>query len=883
MTCQAASRYIWLLFFTFPSTTTGNLEAPSFQPGILYQYRYSLDTQFSYLSRSSWQRTKVQAEASVHIHVLQRNASDARGHLLQVEIHNLQVHHKPEQRKSQTISNSPSKEVSPNITELQQPIFLHWDHGKVEGFYENKARSPLTLELKRGLASLLQFQTHPGKTTEEDISGSCQVTYTISNNSILKTKDLHSCRRPKFGFSSVNKIFGLLWQPTSKSLYSMEGSLLKSALAEENHVISLSLKSSIGINITSRQHLELVTQEPGSKELPGKSLQEALAAILEKPQPTDIASEPSKRICRQCPTPRNYLKLLGKKKIKIDVSKASTTRKFHRLVQMLRDANKRDIVVLLKKAPENMVSFYVEAAVAAQSPTSLMALSEFLDFESKKQTPLLEKFLYAAALSPRPSKELFSLVLDKMNGKKLDAGIWETGNLVIGTLVGKLCRMNLCGLKEVETGMETILQSLERTRDNAERVIYLLALKNALLPDAIPILLDYAEEGSASVSAAALSALQRYSTQHITSQIKMAMNRIFHQIWKLYPKTSRLIAAEILLDNEPSPMDFINILLATREVEPEMSRLLLSKIQSILHSHQHPTRQIIKGVFKDPQINNYYILSSKAGSSGSFSGPLAVTSDIFSTYGQEILFTDHGLPKKGITSFNLLSNGHRLQVAQVVNEAGGFESMLGGGAEDEEEQELMAGMSSILLDVQLRPVTFFQGYTDLMAKVLTSSGEPTTVVKGNMLLMDHQQAIPLQSGLQTVITVQGGLGLDISANINANLWEQEFQISTETRAAVIMDFQAELDAPFFQATVQSQTEFETAINFNTILRLSENPVCLQMTAEPGSCREIFSLFESSANQTTTVHRGRKATIPGRSLPFHTANSEMCKILLANGE
>ncbi|KAL8187009.1 UNVERIFIED_CONTAM: hypothetical protein K2H54_027434 [Gekko kuhli] len=562
---------------------TENLEAPSFQPGILYQYRYSLDAQFSYLSRSSWQRSKVQAEALVHIHLLWRNANDAREHLLQVE---------------------------------------------VEGFYENKATSPLTLELKRGLASLLQFQIHPGKKTE---------------------------------------IFGLLWQPTSKSLYSMEGSLLKSASAEENHMISLSLKSSIGVNIISRQYLELVTQEPGSKELPEKSLQEALAAILETPQPTDIVSEPFKRICKQCPKLRNNLKSLIKKKMKIDVSKASTTWKFHRVVQMLRDANKRDIVALLKKAPENMVSFYVEAAVAAQSPTSLMALSEFLDFGSKKQTPLLQTFLYAAALSPRPSKELFSLVLDKMDGKKVSADIWETGNLVIGALVGKLCQMKLCGLQEVDTGMETILQSLKRTRDNTERVIYLLALKNARLPETIPTLLLYAEEGSAAVSAAALSALQKFSTQDITSQVKMAMNRIFHQIWERYPKTSRLIAAEILLDNEPSTMDFINILLATREVEPEMSRLLLSKIQSILQSHQHPTRQMIKGVLRDPQINNYYILSSQTGISDSFSGPLIVTSDIFSTYDQEILFTENGLLKKGSTSFNMLSHGHRFQVAQVLH------------------------------------------------------------------------------------------------------------------------------------------------------------------------------------------------------------------------
>lgn len=61
--------------------------------------------------------------------------------------------------------------------------------------------------------------------------------------------------------------------------------------------------------------------------------------------------------------------------------------------------------------------------------------------------------------------------------------------------------------------------------------------------------------------------------------------------------------------------------------------------------------------------------------------------------------------------------------------------------EGEEEPELMAGMSAIFFDVQLRPIVFFQGYTDLMAKVLLSSGEPTSVVKGNLLLTDHHQVL----------------------------------------------------------------------------------------------------------------------------------------------
>lgn len=48
--------------------------------------------------------------------------------------------------------------------------------------------------------------------------------------------------------------------------------------------------------------------------------------------------------------------------------------------------------------------------MAAQSVASLAALSDFLDF-SKEPKSLLETFLYAAAFSPRPSKELLRLVL----------------------------------------------------------------------------------------------------------------------------------------------------------------------------------------------------------------------------------------------------------------------------------------------------------------------------------------------------------------------------------------------------------------------------------------------------------------------------------------
>ncbi|XP_007421764.1 microsomal triglyceride transfer protein large subunit-like [Python bivittatus] len=879
MNLQAASVYCLLSLF-LAATSEGNLETPSFRSGILYQYRYSLASQLSLLSRPTLQGSKFQAEAFIDVHLLWRNTNNAGEQLLQLQLHDLRIYHDSE-KKDQAISNDHFAKGSLNATELQQPVFLHWNNGKVEAFYINKEENPLILELKRGLLSLLQFQTHSGTMTEEDISGSCQVTYAVSKDTVLKTKDLQSCIRPKFGFSTVNKIFGLLWRPTSKSHYIMEGNLIKSALSEESHIICQGIMSSVGVNITSRQHLEFLTEMPGSKELSGKNLQDTLDGVLGKPQPINLTSKPSKRICNECPTLKSYLKTFAKKKIKLDLSKASTTWHFSRVVQMLRGAKKKDILVLLKKAPENMLPFYIEAAVAARSTPSLIAVAEFLDLQDRKQTSLLENFLYAAALSPRPSKELLRLVLEKLNRKNLSKATWETGNIVVGSLVGKLCQMNLCGLQDVVLAKDTILQKLQSSKKDSEKVMHLLSLKSALLPESIPTFLHYAEEGSPAVSAAAVSALKRYTRQHISSTVKMAMKRIFHQVRRNYQKVSRLAAAEILLDNEPSPMDFINVLLATKELAPEMQRYILSKILGIVYSHNHPTRQVIKDILKDPRINNYYFFSSSVGSSISFLGLLAVTEDTSSTFGVELVFSDFGLLQKSTTNFNIESHGHQLQAVQVVVEAKGLEGLLGGDT-TEEQQDFKAGMSAILLDVPLRPLTFFDGYSDLMSKVLMSSAKPINVVKGNLLLVDHQQAVPLQSGLQAVITLQVGLGLDISADINMNLWEQEFTSSVKTRCALTMDFQAELDTSFFQATLRSQSDIELGTNVDILARLSLGPMlmCLQLEKEQGSYREKFFVSESSTNYSAHIRKGRRSIVPGHEFPFYKANSEICKVLLA---
>uniref|UniRef100_A0A8B9SNA0 Vitellogenin domain-containing protein n=1 Tax=Anas platyrhynchos TaxID=8839 RepID=A0A8B9SNA0_ANAPL len=849
----------------------GDPQALSFPAGRQYQYRYALAMRLDPLAVLSPGGGWLQAEALLGVRRLWRDPGGEE--LLRVQIQELKAQQQPEEAKGQAGAGGPPVEItlSPEAqAELQQPIFISWSSGKVKALYGDEAEGALISNLKRGIASLLQLQPHAGTAVEEDASGSCRVTYTVSNHSITKTKDLLSCTKPKLGFSSVNKIFGVQWQPTSRSQYVVQAGVLQSVLAEESHMVALALRSTTGIKISSRQQLELVSSSPAPEEEDGQH------------QPLGMASLPFRRGCTHCPSLVAYLKTFDGQRAKRDISQAAAWQ-FQRFLQMLRGAKKRDVLQLLKRAPEEMLDnlpplppapSVVEAAVAAQSVASLAALSDFLDF-SKEPKSLLETFLYAAAFSPRPSKELLRLVLVSGDIPLLPEG---SGAIALGSLVGKLCRQRLRGLQEVERGVEAILAGLRGAKEEPEVVIHLLALGNAALPETIPILLEHAEEGPAAVSSAAISALRRFPARHISSEVKRAMRRIFHEKRKSYEKTCRLAAAEILLDSQPLPMDVINILLATGEMETETATFLLRKVQSSLRAPHHPARTS----WETPRINNYHRFS-KAGVSSSFLGPLTATQDLLSTFGLDLLFLEGGFLRKSVSDFSLLSHNRRLRAAQVTIEAQGMESMLGESVlEGEEETELMAGMSAVFFDVQLRPVVFFQGYADLMAKVLLSSGEPTSVVKGNLLLMDHHQVIPLQSGLQVVVKVLGGLGLDISANVDVNIWEQELRTSIKTRGSLAIDFQAELDAPFLQATVRSQTEAESSIHFDTFLRFSSSPVlmCLQLREEQVPYREIFTVSRSAGNHSSTARKGRQGTVPSRELALHRDNSRACSLLLA---
>ncbi|XP_072881377.1 microsomal triglyceride transfer protein large subunit-like [Hemitrygon akajei] len=851
----------------------------------LFKYKYIVDLSLETLFHpAAMPGSGLRIEALTQLHVVWENGSSQHDKLIQLQIQEIKLLNVTEQNENQNNFKNIHVEnlLEPTImVALKMPVIFHWKSGKVETLYGSVEERGLPLNLKRGLVSLFQLQTSSGTITEVDVSGSCKVTYETENNQVTKIKDLLSCERSEFGFIPSNQVLGVQWQPTCKGLYSVENGVIKTAVIEEGHVLKLNLRTTSGAKISSRQQLHYLTSELKPRPVDKEGLQEALhdLGIF---TPFSMTGDLEKVNCKKCTLANGYLNSLNEKDSVQNLSKVSAAKVFLAFVHLLREEKKKVILDFLKKAAENEISFLIDSATAAQTESSLGALSEYLDFTEEKKVPQMQTFLQAAALSSHPSKELLNTLLAKLRGKIASREVQETTISVIGAVIGKMCLRNQCKLKEVEIAKKVILDGLNSAKEVADVKMYLLALKNALLPETIPVLLQYTSKQRNSVTFIAVTALQRFPSVYITQEVKKQMNRIFHQSRDQYEAAVRMAALDVILNNQLSPMELKNIVLSLGEIELELSKFTVAKLQNIMHSDHHPARQVIREFLKDPMINNYNCLS-RTGSSSSASGYLAVTTDIISSYNMDLLFGDTGILQNSLTDFFIFTQGSQLHATQVSIEAKGLDSFFkqSSAQADDDDDEVMAGMSVILFDVQFPPIVFFQGYSDLMDKLWSVTEEPTSIIKGSILLIDYRQAFMLQSGLLANAEFEGGLGIDVSGTIELSLWSQKCKTNIKSRGALVINSIIRVDTTSLQIGVKNNYEATASLDFISSVEFIDYPipVCLQLLNGPFKYREEITIYKSLQEHVAFIKRKKRTrTAQEAELPLHQANSEMCKKL-----
>ncbi|XP_071974356.1 microsomal triglyceride transfer protein large subunit [Engystomops pustulosus] len=876
------------IFSTFSASIKVHTAGPRLNNDKVYKYAYTSEVLIDKPNGSLEDSVGYKISSDVEVNLVWRNPTNKDDQLVKIVMKNIKIENiniRPQGQNVFTETNAAKLLGDTNLNILQRPILVQWTNGKVKTLYLYQNEPTVLVNIKRGLASLFQIQLIPGTVTEVDVSGNCKVTYKAKQNQVTKIKELDSCRISKTGFTNSNKVLGISNKLTSSTVYHMEDDNIKYVLAEENHVLILNVYEAISAKVTCRQKLELKSSEVGPKEVAGKQLSNVVKAVDPKYIATPLVADQIKSECKSCPLLLQQWKAIRKDLEPENLSKASAARSFLQLIQSLRRTKKSDIVALLKSEKENVLPQLVDAVTFAQTPDALDALLEFLDFENGTRPLLQERFLYATGLASHPNESMLRVLLNKYKGKIANDEIRETVVIIIGALMKKLQQATGSELPAVLEAKKLILDGLQNADKPSEVKMYLLALKNANLPEGIPMLLKYSESGEGPVSSIAISALQKYHVSYITDEVKKVMNRIYHQNYKIHEKTVRTAAADIILNSKPTYMEIKNLLLSIGELPLEMSKYMLSVFQDILQ-FEMPASKLIRQVLKDMRVHNYDRFS-KTGSSSAYSGYVTRGPASSVTYSLDILYSGSGILRRSNMDTFVYSKNTELHAIQVVIEAQGLESLIAATADEgEEDLESFAGMSAILFDVQLRPVTFFQGYSDLMSKMFSATGAPISVVKGLVLLTDHSETIQLQSGLQVSAEFQGGLAIDISGGMDFSLWYRESKTSVNNRGAMVIVGNITIDSEFANAGMESRLETESSFNFITTVKFSSYPflVCMQMDKGTFPMRRYVTKYERSSYGKSYVSRkGKVQNVAGSELPLHQENSNMCRVVFGEQE
>lgn len=875
---------LFLCFFSsYSASVKGHTTGLSLNNERLYKLTYSTEVFLDGGKGKLQDSVGYRISSDVDVVLLWRNPDGDDDQLIQVTITAVNVENAGQQRGEKSIfkgKSTPKIVGKDNLEALRRPMLLHLVRGKVKEFYSYE-NEPVGIEnLKRGLASLFQMQLTSGTTNEVDISGDCKVTYQAQQDKVVKIKALDTCKIERSGFTTANQVLGVTSKATSVTTYKIEDSFVTAVVAEETRAFALNFLQTVAGKIVSKQKLELKTTEAGPRMVPGKQVAGVIKAIDSKYKAIPIVGQVLQSVCKGCPSLAEHWQSIRKHLEPENLSNAEAVQSFLAFIQHLRTSRREEILQILKAEKKEVLPQLVDAVTSAQTPASLEAILDFLDFKSDSSIILQERFLYACGFASHPDEELLRALLSKFKGSFASNDIRESVMIIIGALVRKLCQNEGCKLKAVVEAKKLILGGLEKPEKKEDTTMYLLALKNALLPEGIPLLLKYAEAGEGPVSHLATTVLQRYDASFITDEVKKTLNRIYHQNRKVHEKTVRTTAAAVILKNNPSYMDVKNILLSIGELPKEMNKYMLTIVQDILH-FEMPASKMIRRVLKEMIVHNYDRFS-KSGSSSAYTGYVERSPHAASTYSLDILYSGSGILRRSNLNIFQYIGKAELHGSQVVIEAQGLEGLIAATPDEGEENlDSYAGMSAILFDVQLRPVTFFNGYSDLMSKMLSASGDPVSVVKGLILLIDHSQDIQLQSGLKANMDIQGGLAIDISGSMEFSLWYRESKTRVKNRVAVVITSDITVDSSFVKAGLESRAETEAGLEFISTVQFSQYPflVCMQMDKAEAPLRQFETKYERLSTGRGYVSRRRKESlVPGCELPLHQENSEMCNVV-----
>ncbi|XP_042906552.1 microsomal triglyceride transfer protein large subunit isoform X2 [Parasteatoda tepidariorum] len=879
---------MWIIFLMILSAVVGH--SLLYETGVSYKYSYQFtillneDANITSRTQSLGRNVGYRVSSEFILSPIWQSPENPKEKLLKLELLKPTLHVSSTMHSNDGINRHWSK--LDNLS--YPPIYIHWNDGIVKKVYV-LPDSPSMINIKKGLASLFQIKVSNTPVKELDVSGTCVVHYKVHGSTIKKNKS--NCERINFPLKNTvvnNELLSPSISDSSEMIINLipQQSIIDSITGKEEVMMTLNLWKQAAVFVKNKFHVKYVSQSQGSPVLSGKNVAAILNTISQemgsklKSEPLEVTTEAAPCLSK-CKSVRELVGEYGTNLLPEYIGELKSATGFLKFLDSFRKASKKELLMLFKDTDARILTQLLDVLAAAQTDDSLDVAFELIDFESK-DIDIAERFLLCLAVVPNPTDALISKTLKLLNKNIKSEKLRSTILVALSSLMRTYCRSKTACSDSliVQTMSNLFLKELQGCQSASCIMSYLLAFRNAALPQYLPVLLEFAKKGGV-LGLMALEAMKDIGVQHFTPEIHEALLRIYNQFWPHQEPASRILAAELLMKSNPTIHTIGNLVfsLDNRE-QPEINSLLLSKIKNLALENEG-IRSCVKEILRNVTYGNYHYMAQN-GTSSSIINLLQASHDANTTYGINVEMRPTGMLKR--TSFDLsLSGGnHNLHLMSLGLFVEGF------GLTDEEQkenpEEASAGMQLSVLGVNLRPYIFFSGTGELMGLVWSGAGsEPTPAVQANFLLMDQTHSVVLQNGITVDLNLKGALSADVSGTVEVSMWNKNAHAVVKNRGALLVNGFCRVDTSFVESHVDFALGGNSVLNMVVNLDFAHKPmkICLQIDQPDYIFRHNVRKTETipgSKHLIKTLKR-RSMYFPGKSFNLHRKNSDSCRELL----
>lgn len=203
------------------------------------------------------------------------------------------------------------------------------------------------------------------------------------------------------------------------------------------------------------------------------------------------------------------------------------------------------------------------------------------------------------------------------------------------------------------------------------------------------------------------------------------------------------------------------------------------------------------------------------------------------TYGVSMeLLSGGSMLKESSFDFLLGDQKDQQHIVSVGLFTRGLSSFAGGGSDGDEDEAIRGGIALKIMGTSLRPYTLFVGKPALIGHIWSgTASKPMTVYKGNLLLSDHEDSMPLINGFIMKQKLTGVASVDLSGSIDVSIFYSTSNSKVSCKISALMQGSQSIGSGDARTSVTQLFAFGGATSVDTLtnVHFSGDPkMCVKM-------------------------------------------------------